>query len=158
MTQVDTQLRSDVLASLATFRAPVSEPIWSESSEPTPTGAQLVFYVTNSKKYFGTLGAFWIHALFSFLEDRLQSDALVEFATASLCRETTASEVIQTIQTRLGRLLEDTERVATRIADQRAGVRVFAMLASEAYLAALIEAEGACIGVFVAESTRCSGA
>jgi hypothetical protein len=146
---VDTQLRSDTLASVAAFRASASEPIWSEWAEPTGTGAQLVLYITNRKDHFGTLGGFWIHALFNFLEDRLESNALAECATTSLCRRTTASEVVQTVQARLGRPLQDAERVAMRVADQQAGLRVFAMLASEAYLAALVEAEDTCIGVFV---------
>lgn len=152
MTQVDTQLRSDVLTSVAGFRAPESEPIWSESSEPTTTGAQLLLYITDRKEYFGTLGAFWVHALFSFLEDRLESNALTEYATASLCRETTMSEIVQAIQARLGRSLGDAERAAMRVTEHRAGLRVFAMLTSEAYFATLIEVEGTCVGVFVADS------
>jgi len=90
--------------------------------------------------------------LFNFLEDRIESNALAECATASLCREATTSEVVQALQARLGRPLEDAERVAMRVADHRAGLRVFAMLASEGYLATLIEADATCIGVFVAES------
>lgn len=150
----DTQLRVDVLASVAGFRAPKSEPIWSEWAEPASTGAQLLLYITDRKDSFGTLGAFWVHALYGFLEDRLESDALAECATASACREGTVSEVVQAIQARLGRPLEDAERVAMHVVDQRPGLRVFFMLTSEAYLAALIEAENTCIGVFVAESTE----
>lgn len=151
MSQVDTQLRSDILASAATFRTPPSEPIWSQQSEPSGNRTQLVLYITDRKADFGTPGAFWVHALFSFLEDRLEPEALAESATASLCRKTTPGAVIQAIESRLSRPLDDAEREAMRIADHRPDVRVFAMLASEKRFAALIEADSRCVGVFVAE-------
>jgi len=143
-----------MLASVAAFRAPASEPIWSEWAAPARTGARLVFYVTHNKDQFGTLGSFWTHALFNFLEDRLELEAFVALASAGLCGETTAREVVEAIQTRLDRPLEDAERVAMCVADRQAGTRVFAMLGSEACWAALIESEGTCVGIFVARSAQ----
>lgn len=93
MRQVDPQLKSDVLSSLERYRTPASEPIWSVSGAPARVGAQLVFYVTGNKEHFGSLGAFWVHALFNFLEDREEPAALAEVATASECREVTPTEV-----------------------------------------------------------------
>jgi hypothetical protein len=119
-----------------------------------------VLYITDRGEHFETLGTFWIHALFKFLEDRfevhatatsLDSEALISLATASDCREASAREVIQAIQTRLGRPLDDTERVAMHIGDEAAGLRVFAMLASEDCWAALFECEARCVGAFVAD-------
>jgi hypothetical protein len=151
LTQVDTQLRSDIIALAATFRAPASEPIWSERAEPSRDGAQLVLYITERKAHFGTLGAFWVHALFGFLEDRFESEALVEAATASLCRKATIRELLAALEGRLDRAVDDAERAAMCIADDQAGVRVFLMLASEERVAALIEAGSRLIGAFVAE-------
>lgn len=99
--------------------------------------------------HYGTPGVFWTHALFSFLEDRLESEALVELATESLCREVTLAETVDAIQRRMGRPLEDVERRALLMAsDQAAAPRVFSMLDSDALWASLIQAGDTCVAVF----------
>jgi hypothetical protein len=108
-----------------------------------------VFYVTRTKDQFGSLGAFWVHALFNFLEDRQESEALTEVATASQCREVTPTEVIDALQGRMGRPLVDAERETMLLAGGRPVLRVLLMLASEGLWAGLIEAEGACVATFL---------
>jgi hypothetical protein len=149
MPQSDSRFRSDILSSVARFRAPASEPIWSDAGEPTRSGSQLVFYATRAKHHFGSLGNFWVHALFCFLEDRLKSEALVELAAASLCHEMTFSELTEALQSRMGRPLEVTERATMLTASERASVRIFSMLASDSLWAVVIEAERACVAVFL---------
>ncbi|WP_041453386.1 hypothetical protein [Anaeromyxobacter dehalogenans] len=156
MTNVDTQLRSDILTSVAGFRAPASEPIWSERSDSAGNGPDLVLYITDKKAHFGTRGSFWVHALFGFLEDRLEPEALAESAAASLCREMTIGEVLQAVEGRIGRPLDHAERETMRLAEHRPEERVFGMLASQEYFAALIEADDRYIGVFVAEGNLVS--
>ncbi|WP_242361777.1 hypothetical protein [Anaeromyxobacter sp. SG17] len=151
MTQVDLLLRSEIHAYVPTFRAPSSEPIWTEWGDTTPTGVQLVLYGTHRKDHFGSLGAFWVHALFNFLEDRFEDDAVDALASASLCRESTPSEVVQTIQSRVGRPLEHQERVAMLLEERPPAPRVFTMLESERYWATLIDAARTCAAVFLAE-------
>jgi len=90
-----------------------------------------VFYVTRTKHHFGSLGAFWVHAVFDFLEDRLESEALAEMATASICREVTPTEAVGALQSRMRRPLEHTERATMLLVGEPAVLRVFSMLASE---------------------------
>ncbi|WP_041450407.1 hypothetical protein [Anaeromyxobacter dehalogenans] len=153
MPQVDSLLRSDILASVGGFRAPASEPIWADSGEPTTGGAQLFFYVTRAKHHFASLGVFWVHALFNFLEDRLETEALVQVATRSLCHEVTPAEVVDALQSRMGRPLENTERATMLMTGGRA-LRVFSMLVSEVWWAGLVEAEGACVAVFLDSTSK----
>ncbi|HSN14381.1 MAG TPA: hypothetical protein VLT61_07095 [Anaeromyxobacteraceae bacterium] len=98
---------------------------------------------------FGSPGAFWVHALFNHLEDRAEAENLSEVAHGSLCREATPTEAVGVIESRIGRPLEESERATMLMSDVRKPPRVFLMLASEALWAGLIQAEDACVALFL---------
>lgn len=149
MAQVDSALRSDVLSAVERFRTPAFEPLWTEFGEPTGPDSRLVFCVTRHLHDFGSPGAFWVHALFNHLEDRAESEDLPEVARGSLCREATPTEAVDVIESRIGRPLEESERATMLMSDVRKPPRVFLMLASEALWAGLIQADDACVALFL---------
>jgi hypothetical protein len=146
-------VRSDVLDCLAGFVAPASEPGWSEWGELASSGLQLVCYVTREKAAYASPSAFWVSALFNFLEDRDDDGRLEAVAKESLCREVDWSDFVEALTLRRGEPLAGDAFPTSLATSHEPGRRVHLMLDAEDCWAALLETEDRYVAVFSARSS-----
>jgi hypothetical protein len=143
-------LRSDVLACLADVVVPAREPAWAEWQEAGPSGEQLVWHLTRDKTAYASPSAFWVLAVFNFLEDRDEDARLRVVAGQSLCLEIRWGEFLDALTVRQGAPLPADTFPLQWVASEQVEPRVHLMIDSAECWAALVESDGAYMAVFSA--------